>query len=231
VASAEVRDLSRHGALLRVANLELAGLDPQADGAGLFAAGNLLGDGFDLDFVVGVRATARLVRISWRPGDEEYVYVGCEFEQALEATALARLGLSRRLCLPETGVGTPPAALMSYVADPERTLSLAIFDTGREAIYAGPLVGLQGSSLATHLAPADPTAVVARLSGQAHTVAIAPRGAKPWTSQAHLLAVRLLDGRTDAVEVVLTVSPPPNRSIVRRMRPRTPLAVTRNPRG
>lgn len=220
VPTAQALDLSRHGALLRVAVSDLAALDGLAGSSALFAAGNVFGDGFVLQFSGGVRAHGRLVRVSWRPGDDAAVYLGCEFVEPLDAIDLARLGLSRRQCSPETGVGTPPATLMSHVADPDCALSLTVLDPGGLPIYVGRLVGIQGCALAIHLMPADPTSVVARLSRKAHTVLVAPRGAKAWTSEAYLLAVRLLDGRADAVEVVFKATAPPNRSIVRRMRPR-----------
>ena len=223
-------DLSRHGTLLRVGESELAALDPVGGQPGLLAASQVLGEGFDLEFAVGVRLGARLVRLCWRQGDTDHVYLGCEFHGPLEAAALARLGLSRRLCLPETGVGTPPGTLMAYVSDPARPLELAVLDGERAPLFAGPLVGLQGTALAVHLAPADPTHVVARLSGRPHTIRVEPRGSTPWTSSAYLLAVRLLDGRTDAVEIVLASTKPPPRPLVRRMRPRAAAGRDRSTR-
>lgn len=215
-------DLSRHGAMLRLASADLAALyvapEPsETAGMGMLDISRLLGDGFDVEFVAGFRVRARLVRISWRPGDEDGVYLGCEFLDPLDSAALARLGLSEEHCPPEVGVTTPPAALMSHVPDPLWPLFLSVLDSAGRPLYSGPLVGLQESALATRLAPVDPTSLVARLSGKAHTVSIVPRHGRTWTSPAYLLAVRLLEGRSDGVEVVLTATTKPNRAVVRSM--------------
>ena len=218
--TARTVDVSRHGALLQVAEADLAALHVAGGHEGLLAASDALGEGFELVFAAGVAVAARLVRLYWRPGDTTHVFLGCEFDRPMERAVLGRLGLSHRLCLPETGVGTPPAEQMEHVADPRRPLALTVLDEREQPMYAGPLVGLEGSAIATHLAPADPTSVVARLSGRPHTVCIVPPGCGSWASPAYLLAVRLLDGRDDAVEVVLTATVKPPRAVVRAMRRR-----------
>lgn len=219
-AACEALDLSLHGALLRVPSSELAGGPGADDSSSLAAIENLLGNGFDLEFPTHVRVYARMVRIAWRPGDDEAVYVGCEFVEPLDDQAIERLGLASHHCPPEVGVTTPPAPMMSYVPDPKRPLTLSVLDTSGLPLFTGPLVGIEGSALATEFTSIDPTALVARLSGQAHAISVGYPGAKPWTSQAYLLAVRLLDGQHDGVEVVLSATKSPSHALLRCMRHR-----------
>lgn len=215
----ETHDVSLHGAMVRVGRAALgAGDDPEAEGD-LSTVGAWLGEGFDLEFASGLRTSARLVRMAWRPGDGRGVYLGCEFLDPLSAVTLAHLGLSRRDCPSEVGAATPPAARMAYVAHPKRTLTLHVHE-GERVVLSGPVVGAQDAAVAVHLTDVDPTAVVARLGGRANPVRVEVPGDGTWRSRAYLVAVRLLEARADAVEVVLSASPVPSRALKRSLRRR-----------
>jgi hypothetical protein len=219
-ATCEALDLSLHGAMLRVPTSELASAPGAEADSSLGAIESLLGNGFDLGFQGGVEVYARMVRIAWRPGDDDAVYVGCEFVEPLSEATIARLGLASHHCPPEIGVSTPPAELMSYGPDPKRPLTLSVLGNADRPLFSGPLLGVEAAALATQLTDVDPTALVARLSGAAHGISVGYPGAKPWTSLAYLLAVRLLDGQTDGVEVVLSSTRAPSQALLRCMRRR-----------
>jgi hypothetical protein len=218
-ARARTADLSRHGVLLRARTSDLTDVGA-ATGADLADVGARLGEGFTLRFEAGVKAAAKLVRMAWRPQDPDDVYLGCDFDAPLDAEALDRLGVSARDCSPEVGTTTPPAEQMAHVLDPRRPLTLRVLDDAGAPVLAGPLAALEGHAVALHLANVDPTAVVARLGGRANRLAVTLPSGAAWSSRAYLVAVRLLDGRADAVEVVLTASPPPSRELLRCLRRR-----------
>jgi hypothetical protein len=213
-ARARTADLSRHGALIRARTSDLTEAGAAA-GADLADVGARLGEGFTLRFEAGVKAAAKLVRMAWRPQDPDDVYLGCDFDLPLDAEALARLGVSARDCPPEVGTTTPPAAQMAHVEDPRRPLTLRVLDDADAPLLAGPLAALEGHAIALRLVDVDPTAVVARLGGRANRLAVDLPSGAVWSSRAYLVAVRLVDGRGDAVEVVLTASPPPSRELLR----------------
>lgn len=215
----ETHDVSLHGAMVRVGRSALSPGDDADGGGDLSTVGAWLGEGFDLEFSSGLRTSARLVRMAWRPGDGSGVYLGCEFLDPLSAVTLVHLGLSRRDCPPEVGAATPPAECMAYVAHPRRTLTLKVHD-GERVVLSGPVVGAQDAAVAVQLTDVDPTAVVARLGGRPNAVSVEVPGDGTWSSRAYLVAVRLLEARADAVEVVLTANPVPSRALKRSMRRR-----------
>jgi hypothetical protein len=215
-------DLSAGGALLRLDAAEVARTLPGSSGA-LAGLHEIFSEPFTARFSGRhVAVGARLVRVAWRPDDAGSFYLGCRFDAPLHVGQLRRLGLSPRGCGPESGIHALPSRLMPLQPDRTRRLVLEIRAQGTTGppAYAGPVAGMNGSALAVSIRGADPTEVVAHLSGESFAIRVVQDGEPVWSDTAYILAVRLLEDGAPGVELVVLANGEPDARILRCFRPR-----------